>query len=64
MTIKDRFEALLREMNQGIYEKESEIALSMWAAVAGEHNPARPSGSGQIDGGTSAKTGFQRGTVV
>ncbi len=36
MTIKDRFEALLREMNQGIYEKETEIALSMWAAVAGE----------------------------
>ena len=36
MTIKDRFEALLRGMNQGIYEKETEIALSMWAAVAGE----------------------------
>ncbi len=36
MTIKDRFKALLREMNRGIYEKETEIALSMWAAVAGE----------------------------
>ena len=34
--MNDRFKALLREMNRGIYEKETEISLSLWAAVAGE----------------------------
>ncbi len=34
--MKERFEQLLREMNQGIYEKETEISLSLLAALAGE----------------------------
>ncbi len=34
--MKERFEQLLREMNRGIYEKETEIALSLLAALAGE----------------------------
>ena len=34
--IKERFELLLREMNRGIYEKETEISLSLLAALAGE----------------------------
>ncbi|MCR4852665.1 MAG: AAA family ATPase [Prevotella sp.] len=36
MKIKERIQALLLEMNKGIYEKETEIALSLLAAVAGE----------------------------
>lgn len=32
----DRFKILLREMNRGIYEKETEISLSLLAALAGE----------------------------
>jgi len=36
MKIKDRIQALLQEMNKGIYEKETEIALSLLAAIAGE----------------------------
>ncbi len=34
--MKERFEQLLREMNRGIYEKETEISLSLLAALAGE----------------------------
>ena len=34
--MKERFEQLLAEMNRGIYEKETEIALSLLAALAGE----------------------------
>ncbi len=34
--MKERFEQLLTEMNRGIYEKETEIALSLLAALAGE----------------------------
>ncbi len=36
MKIKERIQALLQEMNKGIYEKDTEIALSLLAAVAGE----------------------------
>lgn len=32
----DRFKLLLQEMNRGIYEKETEISLSLLAALAGE----------------------------
>lgn len=32
----ERFKLLLQEMNRGIYEKETEIALSLLAALAGE----------------------------
>ena len=32
----ERFKLLLREMNRGIYEKETEISLSLLAALAGE----------------------------
>ena len=32
----DRFKQLLSEMNRGIYEKETEISLSLLAALAGE----------------------------
>ena len=32
----ERFKFLLREMNRGIYEKETEISLSLLAALAGE----------------------------
>src|SRR5574344_205913 len=34
--MKERIQSLLREMNRGIYEKESEIAMSLLAAMAGE----------------------------
>ena len=34
--MKERIQALLQEMNKGIYEKESEIAMSLLAALAGE----------------------------
>ena len=34
--MKERTKALLQEMNRGIYEKETEVALSLLAAVAGE----------------------------
>ena len=34
--MKERFEQLLSEMNRGIYEKETEISLSLLAALAGE----------------------------
>ena len=36
MTIKSRIQALLGIINQGIYEKETETALGLLAAVAGE----------------------------
>ena len=34
--MKERFKLLLRDMNRGIYEKETEISLSLLAALAGE----------------------------
>lgn len=34
--LKQRIQALLQELNNGIYEKENEIAMSLLAAVAGE----------------------------
>ncbi len=34
--MKERFEQLLTEMNRGIYEKDTEISLSLLAALAGE----------------------------
>lgn len=34
--MKQRIQELLREMNRGIYEKDTEIALSLLAAMAGE----------------------------
>lgn len=34
--MKDRIQALLREINKGIYEKETEVAMSLLAALAGE----------------------------
>ena len=34
--MKERIEQLLAEMNRGIYEKETEISLSLLAALAGE----------------------------
>ncbi len=36
MSIKERIGQLLEALNQGIYEKENEMALSLLAAVAGE----------------------------
>lgn len=34
--MKDRIQALLREINKGIYEKETELAMALLAALAGE----------------------------
>ena len=34
--MKERIQKLLREMNKGIYEKETELSLSLLAALAGE----------------------------
>ena len=34
--MKQRIQSLLAEMNRGIYEKETEISLSLLAALAGE----------------------------
>ena len=34
--MKQRILSLLAEMNRGIYEKETEISLSLLAALAGE----------------------------
>lgn len=36
MEIKERIQLLLGEMNRGVYEKETEIGLSLLAALAGE----------------------------
>jgi MoxR-like ATPase len=36
MEIKDRIQHLLVDMNRGVYEKETEIGLSLLAALAGE----------------------------
>lgn len=36
MEIKQRIQLLLTEMNRGVYEKETEIGLSLLAALAGE----------------------------
>ena len=34
--MKERIQELLKEMNKGIYEKETELVLSLMAALAGE----------------------------
>lgn len=34
--MKERIQALLQEMNRGIYEKETEVMLALLAAIAGE----------------------------
>ena len=34
--VKERIQQLLCELNKGIYEKDSEVALSLLAALAGE----------------------------
>ena len=34
--MKERIQALLQEMNRGIYEKETEVVLALLAAIAGE----------------------------
>ena len=34
--MKERIQALLQELNKGIYEKETELAMSLLAALAGE----------------------------
>src|SRR5574344_2581249 len=36
MELKERIECLLRGMNRGVYEKNTEIALALLAALAGE----------------------------
>ena len=36
MRMKERFSRLLGEMNEGVFEKESEMALSLLAALAGQ----------------------------
>lgn len=36
MKIKERIQLLLEDMNRGVYEKETEIGLSLLAALAGE----------------------------
>jgi MoxR-like ATPase len=36
MNIKERIELLLKEMNRGVYEKNTEIGLALLAALAGE----------------------------
>ena len=36
MDIKERITHLLKEMNQGVYEKDTEIGLALLAALAGE----------------------------
>ena len=39
MEITQRIRLLLSEMNRGVYEKETEINLSLLAALAGESIP-------------------------
>ena len=34
--MKERIQALLQEINKGIYEKETELAMSLLAALSGE----------------------------
>ena len=34
--MRERIQNLLREINKGIYEKETELSLSLLAALAGE----------------------------
>ena len=35
-SMKERIQALLQEINKGIYEKETELAMSLLAALSGE----------------------------
>ena len=34
--MKERIQALLQEMNRGIYEKETEVVLALLAVITGE----------------------------
>ena len=54
MEITQRIRLLLSEMNRGVYEKETEINLSLLAALAGESILL------QVNGSQAAKVGFYR----
>ena len=61
MEITQRIRLLLSEMNRGVYEKETEINLSLLAALAGESILLLgPPGSSQVNGSQAAKVGFYR----
>jgi hypothetical protein len=36
MTVKERIEALLKQLNTGIYEKEEVMALALLSSIAGK----------------------------
>ncbi len=57
--IRKRIEELLQAINIGIYEKETELSLSLLAALAGESVILRPSRCGQINGCTKTETGIR-----
>ncbi len=58
--MKDRILSLLGTINKGIYEKETELSLSLMAA----RDIARPAGCGQVDGGKEAEAGIQGCAIV
>ena len=61
MEITQRIRLLLSEMNRGVYEKETEINLSLLAALAGESILLLgPPGVGQVNGSQAAKVCFYR----
>lgn len=61
----ERFKQLLGEMNRGIYEKETEISLSLLAALAGESIILLgPPGCGKEYGGQTVEDGIQGGSEL
>ena len=59
MEITQRIRLLLSEMNRGVYEKETEINLSLLAALAGE-SILLLGPPGVANGSQAAKVGFYR----
>ena len=56
-SIKSHITQLLKSLNEGVFEKEHTIALSLLSAM-GKYLSAGPSGSSQEFGSTQAKTGI------
>ena len=58
-SIKSHITQLLKSLNEGVFEKEHTIALSLLSAMAGESIfSIGPSGSSQELSGAQAQTGF------
>ena len=62
MEMKQRMLSLINEMNKNIYEKDSEISLSLLAAIAGE-SIILP-GSSKEHGGAQTKKCVPQCTII